>query len=407
MDAAAFGARFIVALVLVIAGLRKVASPSASRTMLVDFRIPASIIPALTLILPWSELAIGLSLIPWGSAWWGAIGAACLLSAIAAVTAGNLVLGRRPRCQCFGMSNTQISWWTVARTLGLLILSMYVVSRGLQGVGAIPPALKEALTTNLTVGVAIDVGIFILLSIVAWLLVEVLRQQGRILLRLRNIEGGAAAPINPPLTAIPASPSGSLLPIGSKLPDIVLHDLQGNHVSLYSLIPTNKSMMILFVHPGCGACSTVLHEAPTWQRQYDNAVSLVVVSAGRAANLWDQDAYPVLLHDATDVTDAFGVTATPSALVVSQAGNIASRLALGPDDIRALLMQTASSTSLTADRHQVARTIDAPAFRLPNLSGDLVNSSQFTGMRVLLLFWDPRCGHCRQMVSELQMIDAS
>jgi thiol-disulfide isomerase/thioredoxin len=44
---------------------------------------------------------------------------------------------------------------------------------------------------------------------------------------------------------------------------------------------------------------------------------------------------------------------------------------------------------------------------LPDLDGKLVDLAQFRGQRTLLLFWNPGCGFCQQMLPDLQRWEAS
>ena len=44
-----------------------------------------------------------------------------------------------------------------------------------------------------------------------------------------------------------------------------------------------------------------------------------------------------------------------------------------------------------------------PAFRLPDLDGMLVDSSSFRGRNHLLVFWNPDCGFCNEMLPALLM----
>ena len=48
----------------------------------------------------------------------------------------------------------------------------------------------------------------------------------------------------------------------------------------------------------------------------------------------------------------------------------------------------------------------APAFTLPNLSGETVSLSDFLGKKTLLLFWNPSCGFCQQMLADLKAWEA-
>ena len=43
-----------------------------------------------------------------------------------------------------------------------------------------------------------------------------------------------------------------------------------------------------------------------------------------------------------------------------------------------------------------------PSLRLPDLSGKTVDMAQLRGRRTLVLFWNPGCGFCQQMVDDLK-----
>jgi peroxiredoxin len=43
----------------------------------------------------------------------------------------------------------------------------------------------------------------------------------------------------------------------------------------------------------------------------------------------------------------------------------------------------------------------APSFQLPNLAGDLQSLTSYAGRRVLLIFFNPHCGYCHELASDL------
>jgi hypothetical protein len=48
----------------------------------------------------------------------------------------------------------------------------------------------------------------------------------------------------------------------------------------------------------------------------------------------------------------------------------------------------------------------APDFALPTVAGDRMTLSRWRGQRVLLIFFDPRCGFCRQMLPALAALSS-
>jgi len=49
----------------------------------------------------------------------------------------------------------------------------------------------------------------------------------------------------------------------------------------------------------------------------------------------------------------------------------------------------------------------APALQLPDLEGKNVDLAQFQGKPMLVLFWNPGCGFCQQMLPDLQQWEAN
>jgi len=48
----------------------------------------------------------------------------------------------------------------------------------------------------------------------------------------------------------------------------------------------------------------------------------------------------------------------------------------------------------------------APDFTLPDLNGETVSLADFRGQRTLVLFWNPDCGFCEQMLADLKAWEA-
>ena len=113
-------ARVLLAAVFAIAGLAKLADLKGSRQALRDFGVPAPLAPVLGTLLPLTELAVALALLPPRTAWWGAVGALVLLLVFVAGICYNLARGRRPSCHCFGqLHSAPVGWFTLTRNLVL------------------------------------------------------------------------------------------------------------------------------------------------------------------------------------------------------------------------------------------------------------------------------------------------
>ena len=49
----------------------------------------------------------------------------------------------------------------------------------------------------------------------------------------------------------------------------------------------------------------------------------------------------------------------------------------------------------------------APPIRLEDLSGETVELEDYRGQKTLVLFWDPGCGFCQQMLDDLKDFEAN
>ena len=102
MDIVVLFARVVLALVFFVAGAAKLADRAGSRQALIDFGVPARLATPLGRLLPLTELAVTVALIPAATAWWGALSALVVLLVFVAGIALNLARGKKPECRCFG-----------------------------------------------------------------------------------------------------------------------------------------------------------------------------------------------------------------------------------------------------------------------------------------------------------------
>src|SRR5438067_1630247 len=112
--------------------------------------------------------------------------------------------------------------------------------------------------------------VVILLAGEAWLLLHLLRQQGRLLVRVEALEALGAG------TAAPVPAPG--LPVGAPAPAFRLPDLQGQTVTLETLCGPGKRVLLLFSDPGCGPCTALLPELGRWQKEHANKMTIAVLS---------------------------------------------------------------------------------------------------------------------------------
>jgi thiol-disulfide isomerase/thioredoxin len=185
--------------------------------------------------------------------------------------------------------------------------------------------------------------------------------------------------------------------------------------------------MLLFVAPDCGPCSTLTPDIVRWQTEYAPAIGFALVSSGSVeanqAKVAARGAKRVLLQKNFEVGKAYGVSGTPSAIIVHPDGTIASPLAGGADTIRALLDQYVEALAYEAgveleDEGEVARAAraaasplqiraPAPDLEFRDLTGKIVRLVDFRGRGTVLLFWSLSCRFCREMLPDLREWEAA
>jgi peroxiredoxin len=443
MDTALLIGRLLLALVFVVAGVTKLADRRGSRQALVDFGLPPSLASPLGTLLPLAELTVAAALIPASTAWWSASGALGLLLLFAAGISINLARGRKPQCHCFGqLHSAPAGWKTLARNGVLAAVAGFVVWEGYEG-GVGPSALAwlGALSTAQLLGLLGGVLVIALLAGQWVFLIHLLRQNGRLLVRLEALEATLAEG-----GSVASSQNGTArqqaegLPVGSMAPEFGLSVLHGDTLTLEALRSSGKAVMLFFTDPNCSPCNALLPEVGRWQREHAKKLTLALLSRGEVeenrTKASEHGLRNVLLQKDWEVSEAYEVTGTPSAVLISPDGKVASPVAGGAEGIRALLSHAVGEhaqlpmqpqqpqaqgqpcpncgkvhpnghAAQQAERMGPKIGEPAPEVRLTDLKGNEVSLQEFSGEEHLVLFWNPGCGFCQQMLPDLKEWEAS
>ena len=160
----------------------------------------------------------------------------------------------------------------------------------------------------------------------------------------------------------------------------------------------------------------MLDDLKAWESDPpQGAPKLVVVSRGTVeANHALGLRSPIVLDRGFTTTRAFGITGTPSAVLVDAQGNIASPVAISAPAIRPLIGRPASRSAAPGNGAGMAPTSPstpklgdpAPPIKLPDLSRRTVDLADFRGSPTLVLFWNPGCGFCKRMLDDLRAWEA-
>ena len=346
MDAILLGARLVLALVFAVAGVAKLMDLAGSRRAIVEFGVPAALAGPLGILLPLAELGIAAALLPTTTAWWGAVGALVLLLLFAAAIGANLARGRKPDCHCFGqLHSAPAGWSTLARNAVLAFPAALVVWQGLEGnVGPSVVGWAGALSDVQALGVLAAV----LLAAQWWFLFRLLRQNERLARRLEAVEERLA---NGGL-ALTSSENGAQemagLPVGAPAPAFDLPDLEGEAVTLESLRSLGKPILLVFTEPGCGYCEELLPEVGRWQEELADEFTIALITSddpeeNRALSK-EHGLSRMLLEEDWEVSEAYEVDGTPSAVLVNPDGTIGSSLAEEAEEIEELVSQAAKGS---------------------------------------------------------------
>ena len=424
--------RLLLAVVFVVSAFAKVADHDGFRLSLESFGVPGGVRPLAAWLVPALELLIALALLPAASAWLAAACALGLLLLFTLVIIVNLVGGRRPDCHCFGQLSTRpVGWGSVARN-GLLIgaAAAVVGVRGPVNAGPSMVAWVARLSLGDQLGVAAVVVVLALVGAQAWMFTHLLRQNGRLLLRLDALEAALVrAGLPPGMAERPALADPDVgLPAGAPAPAFRLERLDGGVSAMTDLLAPGRPLALAFVDPHCGPCGALLPELAQWERALAGEVTLALITSGTMeannGKLSGHGLRHVLVQKSREVSDAYQAPGTPSMVLVEPGGTIGSPVAPGRDAIRGLMARFTAARhqpgalpvwSGPAARngsnghHQDGGTVapsrigqPAPELRLADLDGKQVSLRSFRGHPALVLFWNPGCGFCQGMLEDLK-----
>ena len=384
-----------VAAVFAAAGLGKLTDRAGTRKAVEEFGAPDFLAKPLALLLPAAELAVAATLLFASTRLVGAAGALALLAVFSTAIGVSLARGQAPDCHCFGqLHSAPASWKTLVRNAflaGLALVAFAERGPGAFGwIGSLEPVGILALAT----GVAAGGG--------GLAFVTLMRSYGRVLLRLDTVEtalreAGLEFPDDeqslPELGIDPGSPA----------PAFTAEAADGAPVSLDDLLEPGLPLVLLFTSPSCGPCRALLPAISAWQAEHRERLTLAVLSSGDRATLRaEADEHGLELALADDdltVHDAFQANGTPSAVLVSADGHIASYVASGSDEIEDLVER---ALALGDESEQEGLSIGSmtPELGLHDLE-DMRVSFADSDRETLVLFWNPGCGFCRSMLDDL------
>ena len=338
--------RLALAGIFIVAGLTKLRHLQRTREDFAALGLPAWIVPTASVLLPIIELAVAAMLLIQPLADLGAGCALGLLGLFAIVIAFNLWRGRHPACACFGsLSRSRIGAGTLLRNILLMAAA---------GTLLIPPSAIPAFdvpsTTSALVIASMLVGCVILFQ--AWWVLQLSRQQGRLLLRIEQLEQVlhmAPTPEPEPVT-LPRSPELA----GQLAPALTLHDVAGRRISLQAL--RGRPTLLLFFDASCQHCRPLLKRLHTWQPATQVIVFVAGVAGGQSDSVEPAPGITVVADEAPSAMQTFGVMGTPAAILIDADGTVAEPTARGAAAVNQLLDRLTAQppTQLQEVHHELA-----------------------------------------------------
>jgi uncharacterized membrane protein YphA (DoxX/SURF4 family) len=319
-------ARMLLVVVFGAAGLGKLLDPGGARQSVRAFGVADRRASAFAVLLASAELAVAVGLLVNATAWWAAATAIVLLALFSVAIVRVMRRGEAPECRCFGrLHSAPIGRATLVRNGFLGGIALVVLARG-------PGAPGQLSWTAVAIGAAIGAAL-----LVGWLVVELLRRNGRLLARIDELEQAfSAAGLEIPGSALPVAR------VGAPAPPFALSDLDGRPVHSSDLLPVGQRMILLFASPSCRPCRVALRRLAARNAAGRGSQPAVAVIGEGAADAWralpaELRPAEVLLQEDREVADLFGADVTPAAVVIAADGTLAGPPALGAAAVCALL----------------------------------------------------------------------
>jgi hypothetical protein len=320
-------ARLLLAAVLGVAAIAKAVDHAGSRRALVGFGVPVPLARLAAFVLPAAELVIAVGLLFGSTALQSAIAALVLLGLFTAAVTRALIRGEKVDCHCFGqLSDGPAGIGTLVRNCLMAALAAFVVvAPGAPGPGV--AAWLGRRTEADRVGFWLGLALVALVAAGVWFARELLRAQGRLMLRVEELESTRSPSLG--------------LPIGSPAPSFSLREHRGGELTLDGLLALGQPLLLAFSDVQCGLCDALVPLVQRAQHDLRGRATVALLSKGASPEseaAWIEHGLEhVGIADSHDVNLSFGAVGTPAAVLIARAGRIDSELTAGLPSVSALL----------------------------------------------------------------------
>lgn len=185
--------------------------------------------------------------------------------------------GRAPDCHCFGQLHSgPAGVRAIARNAVLAAVAAFVIAAGWNDPGASATGWVGRLSgTELAFLLSGSVAALIV-AVIGIFVVALLRQHGRLLLRIEALERALPDQRNA-VAAVPTHGHAVGLPIGIRAPPFSLQTMNGGSTPLSGPGATRAPVLLVFTDPGCGPCTALLPEIESWRRQHAELLTIALV----------------------------------------------------------------------------------------------------------------------------------
>lgn len=387
--------RFGLAATFVVASVAKLVGRRDFARALREFRVPGALVRPVLLGVPVLELAVGAALLPPATARWSAAAAVLAIGAFTLPVGAAIHAGRATACHCFGvLSRAPVGRFTLVRN-GLLAAAAGAVAW--VGPGASLTAWAGGLGRADAIAVGLSAASLSIAAVATMIALTLLRQYGRVLLRLEGLQAAGGPAVQGP-------PTTFALDVGSCAPRVVLRSLDAPPSTLEELVRGRDETVLIFSDTRCGACASLLPQVAAWQRIADSTIAIALIVSGDrqdvvVAERQEHGLQHVFVDDDGAIGRAFGIPGTPCAVRLD-AGAIVRQTAAGGEAVHGLAL-----TALNGGRPVPARTGDRlPAIRLRAV--DSHEPAAIDSQGGLVVLWDPDCAACGAAVPQIKAWDA-
>ncbi|WP_028474128.1 MauE/DoxX family redox-associated membrane protein [Nocardioides alkalitolerans] len=278
----------------------------------------------------------------------GAAGRAALVLTVCLFVAFTAALAAAARrdvpvaCGCFGSwSREPVDAVSVLRTAGLTVVAAVALVAGWSDPGLVR-ALADATDRGDLPAAVLGTALLAALLAVSFAVAALRRTPG------------TTAPATSGPGVLPALPALTDLPVdltGAPVPALELVDVDGVSRDLADLA-RGRALLVVVASTGCEQCTGVLRDLPHWLDEVGPGVGVAVVTSSARDDF--TAAYPAL-RDRTylgshGVRSFFGMPGTPAAVLLGADGAVATRTALGADEIGGLMAGTLAAVEAAARR---------------------------------------------------------